>query len=177
MKPRKHMAPTERRAVAEWEAYLDKLAEDRDAGRPLSEAGAKLLADAKTFGLELQERIASFIERNPAFANYLRGLKDPETRGGFRMIGDRIDRLTHEEARPTLEVLKHANKKAGRKRGTEIDDAHILGAMKPLVGEGMSVREAARRFAGRADGRFSRESTVKRLTRKYHRREKNSTDY
>jgi hypothetical protein len=127
------------------------------------------------------EALAKFkehIEQNRGWSKFQAGLHSPdhEQRKRFRAAGDAIANFSLDEAQPILEALERPQRKRGRKPGQELDDADIIKLMVPLVGMGMSVPEAARKYVNRAaQGRVrgsSNSSVVKRLTRKFHRRSK-----
>jgi hypothetical protein len=129
--------------LGELEAYAAKLAADRKAGKKLSKADAKLLAEMD--GLTaVAESFRRALEQDPDLSKMRLGLKspDPAERERFHKLEEFINDKTLPELRPWFGLVKPAKKSPGRR--PKHDDAKALVCARRLIADGRTIYGAAK---------------------------------
>ena len=154
---------TEATTFREWGHYCHWLLRNRDTG---------LLTEIGQAHLRWLDSFIALMKANgigdPLLANLMNGLNspDPDQKARFEAFADAAADHTVASAKPLLAVLEHGKRRAGGKT-PEINDAEALRRMRVAVGGGKTVRQAALDVADDARRGGTRESTAKRLERKY----------
>ena len=144
------------RTMGESEAHVRKIIADHEAGKTLSEMDELLLFGYSLWAVRIGEQPDFYSASLPPFDNYLRGLKSPDKaqQARFKALESALRGTTPGEMLAALPALERAKKSAGRKKGSEIDDNAVLLKMHTMVGkDGLSIPQAARKFAGEAKAR------------------------